>query len=189
MGRARLAYEPRSNQCIAHKRDKSPCNNMAIRGSKVCRMHGGSTMANRKASAERVAVAKAENKIAHFLATVPHEPVDNPLEALRDLAGEIVAVKDWLRTQVEYLSTESAVQGEQVSAVMQLYSAFIDKSEKTLVNIARLNIDERLAHIQAVQAQIMVTVLIETLQRLEIEKPKQEQAKVIMGKMLEKYDR
>jgi hypothetical protein len=151
-------------------------------------MHGGSTQIARSKAAERVDAAVADAKIARFLSTHQIEPVENPLEALRELAGEIVAVKGWLRDQVTHLEHESSVQGEQVAAVMQLYSNFLDKSERVLVNIAKLNIDERLSHIQHAQAQIMVQVFAEALRRCMPDQEKQADAKVIIGQLLSKYD-
>jgi hypothetical protein len=152
-------------------------------------MHG----ANKKVRANadrRVEVYVQEAKLAQFLQTNGYEPVENPLEALRDLAGEIVAVKNWLRDQVTHLDHESSVQGEQISALMQLYSNFLDKADRTLTNIAKLNIDERLAHIEQAKAQVMVLVMVEAINRLMPGQPaKQNQAKALVGQLLERYDR
>lgn len=189
MGRARRSLEPKSQPCVAHNRDGAECGNQAIRGATVCRMHGGSIKLVKAKAKQRVEAAVAEAKLAKFLQETGYEPVDNPLEALRDLAGEIVAVKNWLRAQVTNLDYQSNVQGEQISAIMQLYSQFLDKSEKTLTSIARLNIDERLARIQQAQAQIMAQVMAEAIMRLTQDKAQQTQARVIVGELLAKYDK
>jgi hypothetical protein len=184
-----------SQQCKAMCRkdeetgERRQCKNPAIRGATVCRMHGGSAPQVRNAADQRVDEAIANAKIAQFLSTHQIEPVENPLEALRELAGEIVAVKGWLRDQVTHLEHESSVQGEQIAAVMQLYSNFLDKSERVLVNIAKLNIDERLSHIQHAQAQIMVLVWQDAVKKMFGTSPeKQEQAKVLIGQLIAKYD-
>jgi hypothetical protein len=153
-------------------------------------MHGGSTKATRNKAQRQVDEYVAMGKISKFLAANAVEPVENPLEALKELAGEIVAVKNWLRDQVEELSHESAVQGDQISSIMQLYSNFIDKSDRTLTNIAKLNIDERLSRISQVQAQVMVLVFAEALNKvMGYDKDRASEAKVVIGQMLAKYDR
>jgi len=193
MGRARRALEPKAPRCSAHNRkdpetgEQRQCSNFAIRGATVCRMHGGGTPQVKNKAAERVDLAVADAKIAKFLSSHQIEPVENPLEALRELAGEIVAVKGWLRDQVTHLEHESSVQGEQIAAVMQLYSNFLDKSERVLVNIAKLNIDERLAHIQGQQAQIMTMVFVEAVRRM-VSADRQDEAKVLIGQLISKYD-
>lgn len=189
MGRSRKNLEPRSPRCHAHNRDGAQCRNFAIRGTTVCRMHGGSTTATRNKAAHAVAVAVNEAKLARFLEQNGYEPVENPLEALRELAGEIVTVKDWLRSQVTHLDHESKVQGEQISALMQLYSNFLDKSDRVLVNIAKLNIDERLSNIQQHQAQVMAQVMGETILKILNDKDQQLRARVIVGELLQKYDK
>jgi hypothetical protein len=190
MGRARLKLEPKAPQCKATGRSGDRCKNFAIRGAVVCRMHGGSTKAVKAKAADRVEKAVAEAKISRFLQQHQVEPVENPLEALKELAGEIVAVKNWLRDQVTNLSHESSVQGDQISSVMQLYSNFLDKSDRTLTNIAKLNIDERLSRISQVQAQVMVLVFAEALQKvMGSDQAKQTQAKVVIGELLQRYDR
>jgi hypothetical protein len=187
--RNRKPFEPASTQCTAKsKRSQERCNNLAIRGSTVCRMHGGSIGVVKNKAKQRVEVAVADAKIAAFLQNNEIVPVDNPLEALKELAGEIVMIKDWLRGQVTHLDNESAVQGEQIAAIMQLYSNCLDKSERVLVNIAKLNIDDRLAHIQGAQAAMMVKVLSEALMVLLKDDSQRTQAKVIVGRLLEKYD-
>jgi hypothetical protein len=189
MGRARLKLEPRSEQCTAtSKRSEQRCLNPAIRGSTVCRMHGGSLPSVKDKAARNVAEAVADAKIAQFLSQNQIVPVENPLEALKELAGEIVMVKNWLRDQVTNLSHESTVQGDQISSVMQLYSNFLDKSDRTLTNIAKLNIDERLSHIQGAQATMMVKVLTEAIMKLVKDDDKRNEAKVIVGQLLQKYD-
>ena len=196
MGRARRALEPRAPQCKARTRpdpetgERGQCKNFAIRGTVVCRMHGGSVKATRNKAAQRVEQFKADAKISRYLENVGYEPVENPLEALKDLAGEVVAVKNWLRDQVDNLSHESTVQGDQISSIMQLYSNFLDKSERILVNIGKLNIDERLAHIQTTQAQVMMIVFAEALNKvLGQDVERKDQAKVVIGQLLQKYDR
>jgi hypothetical protein len=189
VGAKRKRYEPRAQQCTANARTGERCNNHALRGTTVCRMHGGVLPNVKKAAASTVAKHVADAKIAEFLATTEIKPVENPLEALRELAGEIITVKDWLRGQVTDLSHQSAVQGDQISAIMQLYSNFLDKAERILVNIGKLNIDERLSKIEAHQAQVMAQVMGEVILRMLQDKVKQQEAKVITGQLLAKYDR
>jgi hypothetical protein len=194
VGNSRRALEPRSQQCTARTRkdpetgEQRQCMNMAIRGSNVCRMHGGATSQVKAKAAQRVEAFKAEAEIARFLEQHKPEPVENPLEALRELAGEVLAIKDWIRGKVTKLEYESSIQGEQIAAVMQLYSAWTDKAERILVNIGKLNIDERLMNIQTAQAQVLMRVMSEVIMKMLDDPAKRDQARVLTGELIEKYD-
>ncbi|WP_050795829.1 hypothetical protein [Parafrankia sp. EUN1f] len=97
-------------------------------------------------------------------------PVDNPLTALAELAGEIVAVKDIFRERVAALDSESwrynGQGAEQLRAEITLYERALDRSVSVLANIAKLRIDERLARITEDQAQAVVRLMTNVAARL-----------------------
>lgn len=145
-------------QCSAKsKRTGKPCGSHAIRGTTVCRMHGGSSPQVRAVAARRLA---EEDALAQ-LAQMEIVPVADPLEELALLAGEALAWKQLLRDRVSQLTSlgyEGAT-GEQVRAAVSLYGAALDRLERVLASIARLRIDERLAHLDERRTALMERVI------------------------------
>jgi hypothetical protein len=141
----------------------APCHKSAgwgtdHKGIGPCRLHGGN-FANVAKAAER---KRAEAELQSVLAGLGvARPVANPLEALRQLAGEILLLKDVLRGMVERLGSVryDGLAGEQVRGEIQLYERALDRAAKVLVDIGRLNIDERLAAITQRQADVVVAAI------------------------------
>jgi len=100
-------------------------------------------------------------------------PVDNPLTALAELAGEVLAVKNIFRDRLAALDAEqwrhSGQDGaEQLRAEVALYERALDRSARVLADIARLKIDERLTAITEEQAHTLVAILTTVLERLDL---------------------
>lgn len=129
------------------------CQRAAIEGGRVCPMHGGRAPAVKAAAARRVAEAKAQDALDRSGAG----PVGNPLAALQQLAGEILVFKEWLAGRVEQLNEMRyrGASGEQIRGELQAYERALDRSARVLSDIARLNIDERLARITEQQVDDM----------------------------------
>ena len=119
-------------------------------------------------------------------------PVDDPLRALAELAGEILGWKDYLSTKVaalngelEYWTDEDhagatdeaanpfAVHENRVRAVVELYMEALRDSTRILLGISKANVDERLATIRETQVAIMARLLVESLSRAGINDPDQ----------------
>lgn len=134
------------NQCKATaKATGQRCEKPAMRGGLVCRSHGGAARQIRQAAARRTTEAEA----LAALAQMDVQPVDDPLSELAILAGEALQWKRLLKDRVSELSSlgYAGATGEQVRASVQLYGAALDRLERVLVSIARLNIDDRLAKV------------------------------------------
>jgi hypothetical protein len=88
-------------------------------------------------------------------------PVDDPLRALQELAGQVVAWKDALaaRVSMNALRYESAVATEQVRGEVQLLERAMDRCNMVLATIAKLRIDERLAAIDEATASMIVRAI------------------------------
>lgn len=145
----------KAEPCGAQTRaeDKHACRLPAINGSKRCRFHGGaSPSVTAKAERERV-----EGELRGLATKLAAPPVDNPLEALSALAGEVAAWKDFLADKLTELSTlrYSGEHAEQIRGEVVLYERALDRTVSVLTSIARLNIDERLAAIGEVQAAML----------------------------------
>jgi hypothetical protein len=129
-----------------------------------CHAHGGRSPQAKAKAAQRQVEAKA----SAALSREDIEPIDNPLVALQQLAGEVVRVKDFLGKRVEVLDElrYRGIGGEQVRGELQAYGAALDRSIRVLESTARLNIDDRLARVTEVQGLALVTLIDGVVTRL-----------------------
>jgi hypothetical protein len=171
-----------------------------------CHYHMGSTPAVTQKYKEFQVVQGATK----LLAKLDVAPVDNPLLELAILAGQAVAWKNAMAQRVnaimEELDREDAPvkvlddQGvvvyrrdegdirytskegtEQLRSEVLLWERAMARCESVLVNISRLNIDERLAAIDEATAATVTKALLTTLQELEIDPEVRRQARKIVG--------
>ncbi|MFF3151818.1 hypothetical protein [Streptomyces sp. NPDC057910] len=110
-----------------------------------------------------MADARLDEQLNRLLVGTGAAPVDNPLRALAALAGEMVALKDGLAALVRKLDVDEirykGGAGEQIRAEVILYERALERTGQLLVNIARLNIDDRLAAIEERQADAVITAI------------------------------
>lgn len=149
-------YDSRGKRRCSAKARNSPggrCYTHPCKDQKRCRMHGGtSPKAKEKAARDRT-----ERAMQSAVALNDMGPVHDPLTALKNLAGEVLAWKDAMRKQVEGLDTLSYANeyGETAKALVQLFERSMDRATTVLATIARLNIDERLAAVTERQAKMI----------------------------------
>lgn len=146
--------EARRCKAMAKRRDGERCNNAALKGGLVCRFHGGNTKAARAKYAENAAVQKGQEALDKAIGNLTYQPVENPLEELRRLAGEVVAWKDAIREHVQRLKDlrYSGESGEQIRGEIVLFERAMDRAGSVLGLIAKLNIDDRLVAIEEAKA-------------------------------------
>ncbi|MEU3340689.1 hypothetical protein [Streptomyces sp. NPDC006668] len=89
---------------------------------------------------------------------------------LQRLAGELVAVKDWLRGEVERLESMryQGGSGEQIRGELSAYQAALRDTASVLATMARLRIDERLVQLSEAQAGLVARVIRSVLSDLEL---------------------
>jgi hypothetical protein len=112
------------------------------------------------------ATAAASERARQVVGRLGFEPVGNPLAQLASVAGELVAIKDFLRSQVERLSqirTVSAEGSEQLRAELTAYQQSLRDTVSVLAQMARLNIDERMAKLNERQVEAMEAAVRATL--------------------------
>jgi hypothetical protein len=130
------------------------CRKYPIAGGTVCIKHGGAAPQVRHAAKRRVVNANA----AALVARSGYDPVADPVEALLDTAGEMIALKDALADQVARLQDVTVTDRtgvESVSAVLAAYERGLDRLARTLVAINRLGIMERHVSIEEAKLQMM----------------------------------
>lgn len=145
--------------------DDHTCRRILKPGEKRCKLHGGASPQAKRKAAERV----LEEQVKHAIEGMDIQPVKNPLEALSQLAGEILAWKDLMAAHVAKLKDTLRYEGEhaeQIRGEVTLYEKAMDRSVAVLAQIARLKIDERLAAISEAQVQTMSRILEGTLDKL-----------------------
>jgi len=125
-------------------------------GDGRCKTHGGNVPG---------AAAKSERALADAMArewfgtAVEASAVEDPLKALKMLAGECLAWKDRVSKFLDTLADveyTSDVIGSQVRAQVVVFERALDRCEHVLVSMARLKIDERLAQIDRDIADMLI---------------------------------
>lgn len=142
-----------------HQGDHGPCRRPAGWGTDhpgwgQCKLHGGAAPNNRKR-----ALADAARDAAIKLGFAP---VGDPLMTLASVTGELVAVKDYFRGEVERLTsirTTTDEGGEQLRAELTGYQQALRDTVSALSIMAKLNIDERLAKISEAQAAAVIEAI------------------------------
>lgn len=139
-----------------------PCTNRKMTGQQICGFHGGHAFQNKAAGLRRVAEEKLERQVSNTLARLDVEAVDNPLAALSQLAGQVVAWQNALADKVNALSEvryQDARGGEQLRSEVALYERAMDRCNTVLGTISRLNIDERMAVINEKQTDRVIAAI------------------------------
>ena len=124
-------------------------------------MHGASSPQARLAAKRRLAQAAATRAINRNGIA----PVGDPIEGLRSLAAEAVALKDFFSDRLKALE-ELRYQGntgEQLRAEVGLYERALDRSQKFLHDLARLGLDERQVRVSEAQTAIFAGVIARAL--------------------------
>lgn len=148
-------------RCTGHSSQTGePCKLYPVKGAKVCHKHGGRAR-QVKAKAQMRLVEQQAREL--FGKTAPEiVPVDNPLAAYANFAGEVMAWKKLMASLLEDLAAvavTSEFQGEQIAGAVQLYERAMDRANTVLSSYARLRIDDRLAAISKQQADTVMRAI------------------------------
>jgi hypothetical protein len=148
-------------------------------GSGQCKLHGGCMPNNR--------VSAIEEQAVRLLYKHNAGPVADPLEALQRLAGRALALEETIGKLVNDLrsvrySTETG--GEQLRAEVAVLERAMDRCGKILVDIAKLNIEERMAKVTEAQAALAEKALLLTLGEMGFTPQQQHDAQVKLGRHL-----
>lgn len=143
--------------CTAHCKDGRPCGQRAIAGHHVCYYHGGANPSTRRIADQNIAAMRAKHLLQkEFSDGFP--PIDDPMQAIMDLAAEAWASKELFREKIEEIRYQSKL-GEQLRAEVALYERAMDRCLKIFETITRLGIAERRTRIQEAQAVMILGML------------------------------
>lgn len=193
--------------CGSKTRAGHPCSRPAGWGTDhvghgKCKNHGGSSPNGKKfAERERVEaeVEKARRALANLsdVNTAP-VPVDNPLVALAELAGDAVRWKNIVGAYLAELNTfryqaegydedgETKAGGEQIRGEVIVWERALARVESILVAMARLNLDERMVRIDERIADLVFGAFEAGLDTLKLEPEARTRAERVMGGELRK---
>lgn len=144
-----------------------------------CKLHGGNAPSGRIAGAEQQARAE--------MARLDVPPVENALTELAKIAGQVVAWKDALAGKVNALTSlryDSEFGGEQLRSEVILWERALDRCEKFLTAMARLDIDERLARVTERQAEQVSAALTAVLAEMGLSSEQQRDARTGVARHL-----
>jgi hypothetical protein len=149
-----------------------------------CKLHGGNT-GKQRVGAARVT---AEQEVRKVLAELDVAPVDDPLTALSQLAGQVMAWQTATATLVNRLGDkvryEGAAGAEQLRAEVGLYERAMDRANTVLSTIARLDIDGRLVRIEEAKAQLLMEAVQAGLDAIGLSSEQSTTVKQVMARKL-----
>jgi hypothetical protein len=164
--------KPIARQCGGHTtRDgkRHRCHRSASRGTRVCTSHGAAAPHVRAAAARRLSEADA----LKVLARLDLPPMTDPLTALGELASLAMAMVHVAREQLAELQSmvgPDHLGDERPRAMILLLGQFMDRAQKNTADLARLNLDERIAEMHArsavLQGELMAGLMRAVLGRL-----------------------
>lgn len=173
-----------AGKCSGHsKRTGAPCGNSPMKGAPVCRMHGGATKQARAKARQRRATDAANALLARL--DVP--AVDDPFAALAALAGQAIAFKDILADRVNQLKQiryRDSKGAEQLRSEVALWERALDRAERFVTSMAKLDIDNRLAKISEAQADIVLKAIETAFDVAEVAKDRRPAAKAAASGVL-----
>ena len=152
--------------CGARTRVGGACRYPAMMGQRRCRKHGGSTPRGLAAGARRL----AEQKATKSLSREGIEPIGDPVELLRGLASEALALKDHFASRLRALEAlrYEGNTGEQLRSEVSLFERALDRSQKFLHDLAKLGLDERQVRVSEAQVVLVAAALQQVLASPEL---------------------
>lgn len=171
-------------KCGGTSRQGTPCKNAAgyktdHPGSGNCAFHGGATPSGRAA-----ALTERADRLLH---QHDAEPVANPLEALQRLAGRALALEETIGSLVNDLTMiryEDAKGAEQLRSEVAVLERAMDRCGRLLVDIAKLNIEERIAKVTEIQVGLVREALNRSLAEAGLPPEQQREIASRMGRHL-----
>jgi len=120
-------------------------------------------------AAARTRVVEAQ--AARRLRAEGYELMEQPVEELLKLGAEVTALKDVLRARVAEFAdldwvASSALRGNDVSALVRAYERSLDRCERVLGTILRLDLETRLARLAEHQGQLIVHMIEASLDEI-----------------------
>lgn len=179
-GRSVIDPETGKRRCTADKTHQPGvrCGKAPRVGAVVCETHGGNAPQVLASSARKLHKAELETRAKNIVKRAGHEPVEDPVEELAKVAGEVIAFKDAVAQLIDLTEARYEHQaGEQLRAEVALYERALDRSAKTLESIIKLDLSGRRTKVEEAKIMIVMAAINAAFTRLEL--PASQKAKVI----------
>lgn len=159
-------------KCTAvSRRTGKPCGSYAVKGTVVCRKHGGSAPQIKKSAklnyARYIVKEKVRREVGALAVDVPIESrVTDPLIELQRLTTEAIHFKDVLGKMVnelkdiERITTDGTVQ---IRAAVQLYGEAMDRTAKFLDMAMKHDIAGKIVQIEAAKVSAISAAISRAL--------------------------
>ena len=176
-------------KCGGTNRQGRPCGNPAgyktdHAGSGNCHFHGGSSPNGRVHAAEQ----RIEDEARRALYQYDAAPCADPIEALQRLAGRALAweraIGDAVNRLQEQIRYEDVNSAEQLRAEVAVMERAMDRCGRFLVDIAKLNIEERLATVTEKQARMAMDALAAAMRDMGMSLEQQREARTLVARRL-----
>lgn len=131
-------------------------------------------------AAPAIAAAAIEQQARQILYRHDAAPVSDPLEALQRLAGRALALEETIGELVNNLRSvryETETGGEQLRAEVAVLERAMDRCGRLLVDIAKLNIEERMAKVTEKQAAMAMDAMSAALRDMGLSTEQQREAR------------
>lgn len=160
--------------CQGHSKQQAgqQCKGPKVKGLNFCIKHGGRSQAAKAISqayvaeqtATKIAKQATTRRIRMVMGEFPNERIENPLQELQLLAGEMKAWKQAMAERVADLLEAEKLRygtdgGEAIRGEILLYERAMERLATTLAAIAKLNIDERLVKIAEAQKDMILAAI------------------------------
>lgn len=158
------------DQCTATSRQTGErCKAWVVKGTTVCRHHGGSAPQVRAKAAERERVRKIEEHAAKVLAYEGVTAVEDPLDELGKLANSAMALQDALGARVNAMAELEHFSMEGVAtmkAEVAMYERAMDRTHRLLDSLVKHGYTERQIRIKETEAVLIAGVIRRVLQAI-----------------------
>lgn len=137
-----------------------------------CRLHGGTLPSVTKAAQEQAALAEARRGLARLGVARPLESVEEALDLLLAVAGQLNALRQGLQDEVEQLQSvryEHDRSGEQIRGEVTVLVAVTKELTLLLSTIGKLDLEGRRTRLAEAQALVIIRVFERALARLGID--------------------
>lgn len=149
-------------------------------GTGKCKLHGGCAPSSNAAAITQ----QAERLLYQY----DSDPVANPLEALQALAGRALALEQAIGEMVNNLKGDlrydTETGGEQLRAEVAVLERAMDRCGRLLVDIAKLNIEERMARVTELQIKMVEKAFNLALRDMALPPERQKEARQAFGRHL-----
>lgn len=168
------------------------CGQNAVRGLDICAKHGGGHPVAREMG-KRVMENRIERHRLGKLADKYGLDELNPLQAMQKLVQEVLMLKEHLYEQIANMDAEDwtytdRIGVEQARQVFQMYERAVERSSRLLVDLGKLNIDDRLAKVSEKQAEVVAVVMEKVLTAMELDEERRDEAKTLLGQEFRKLE-